>query len=314
MERYGVGHSLASESRLRPWKASLHLHADHKEGRSTVRKIRAEGPLQIQKVLYPEGHKVAHAFVLHPPSGIAQEDQLDILITADGGSHSVFSAPGASRWYKSSPDALSPSCQSVTLELRGQSMVEWLPYENLYFDRAWASNHLTAKLETGCRLIGWDIHQFGRTSCKQKWVNGRAHNEVKFFWANRLLWAESANWQSDDLCPLDDLHQLGEFSITATLWAFGPRLSDMEYEGLAAGLPYESECIAGVSQLATSDLRPKNFVSSGSAEPLEKEALIIMRLLSNDPEIARAVCEQTRAYLRPLIMEKKASDLRIWAT
>ena len=85
---------LPSERGLSPWGAKLHLCADQSNGRSTVRKTLAEGPLQIQRVLYPEGQAVAHAFVLHPPSGIAQEDQLEIRLVASGGSHSVFSSVG----------------------------------------------------------------------------------------------------------------------------------------------------------------------------------------------------------------------------
>jgi urease accessory protein len=305
---------LPSERGLSPWGAKLHLCADQSNGRSTVRKTLAEGPLQIQKVLYPEGQAVAHAFVLHPPSGIAQEDQLEIRLVASGGSHSVFSTPGATRWYKSSPQAISPSLQSVTLELKDRAMVEWLPYENLYFDQTWACNHLAVKLEPGCRLIGWDIHQFGRTSCKEPWLDGRTHNTVKFFLSNRLLWSEHAHWQSDNLHQPFDSHQLGEFSIVGTLWAFGPKLHEKNYEELAAGLPAHADCIAGVSQLAAPAIFSKGTVSSAHTTQDPEEALIIMRLLSNDPEIARSLCEQTRAYLRPLLTEKAATELRIWAT
>lgn len=306
--------SSPSESRLSSWKARLHLCADHTDGRSTVRKNYAEGPLQIQKILYPEGQAVAHAFVLHPPSGIAQEDHLEIQITANSGSHSVFSTPGATRWYKSSPGALSPSRQLVTLVLSGRSVVEWLPYENLYFDQTWACNQLIARLETGCRLIGWDIHQFGRTSCKEHWADGRSQNAVKFFLGNRLLWAEYAHWESSDLCRSSDRHQLGEFSISGALWAFGPKLDEKDYEELAASLPANSDCIAGVSQLAAPAMHTKDNLGDDHVTQDPTEALIIMRLLSNDPEIARSVCERTRAYLRPLIIKKVASDLRIWAT
>ena len=76
-------------SRLEPWQAELFLRADRPSGQTRVRKLHAKGPLQIQKILYPEGAGIAHTFVLHPPCGIAQDDELRIEIAASEASHSV---------------------------------------------------------------------------------------------------------------------------------------------------------------------------------------------------------------------------------
>lgn len=295
-----------SSGRLSAWQAELQLRADRTSGRSRVRRLRALGPLQMQKVLYPEGDGIAHVFILHPPSGIAQDDHLRIEITADDASHSVYTTPGATRWYKALPDAKQPAQQHVVLDLRNQSVVEWLPYENLYFDQAWAYNSLEIRLEDGCRALGWDLHQFGRTSCGEPWQSGRAQTTLSLYVCDQLVWTESAQWDSSHLMMQDDHHQLAGYSITGSLWAFGPAMSTQDFEALAASLPANPSCMAAVSQLPVTCPSPH-----GHSDP---QALVIMRLLSNDPEQARSVCEQTRAFLRPLMMSAPAADLRIWAT
>ena len=65
-----------------PWRASLAL-GFARRGDSTILVRRDHsGPLRVQKALHPEGPRVCHAIVLHPPAGIAGVDQLDIRIDA----------------------------------------------------------------------------------------------------------------------------------------------------------------------------------------------------------------------------------------
>jgi urease accessory protein len=305
---------LPSNVTLPPWKAVIHLSAEVGGGRTTIRRQHSEGPLQIQKVLYPEGDEVAHVFLLHPPSGIAQEDDLDIRIDANGLSHSLYATPGATRWYKSSAQARSPSTQRTQLTVQSGSALEWLPYENLYFDHTWAENHLTVRIETGSRLLGWDLHQFGRTSCNERWSGGRVRNGVALYLDDQLFWTETSQWTQANIDRSGDHHHLGRFSVAGSLWAYGPTLSDEHYETLAASLPYDDVCIAGLSQI-NAPRKTQQDVGAFSSDTLFKpESLVVMRLLSSDPERARQVCERTRAALRPLMIGKGASDLRIWAT
>lgn len=212
-------HLATSSTRLSPWRAELRLHADCYEDKTRVRRVHAKGPLQIQKVLYPEGESIAHVFILHPPSGIAQDDQLDIQILASGESHSVFATPGATRWYKSGPNAQGPSQQNVSLTLSDQSHLEWLPYENLYYDQTWAYNRLEIRLDPLCRMIGWDMHQFGRISCGEPWQSGRARNELLFYLQGELFWTESANWTPSTQATQETNTNLRD---TALPGAYGP--------------------------------------------------------------------------------------------
>src|SRR5258708_5936558 len=53
------------------WKAELRLAFRCDDEKTVLAQRRSEGPLVVQKPLYPEGPEVCHAIIVHPPGGIA---------------------------------------------------------------------------------------------------------------------------------------------------------------------------------------------------------------------------------------------------
>jgi len=53
------------------WHARLHLGFARRGERTVLQDNRHQGPLRVQKALYPEGDGFCPAILLHPPSGIA---------------------------------------------------------------------------------------------------------------------------------------------------------------------------------------------------------------------------------------------------
>src|SRR5437660_4919808 len=122
-----------SEPVAASWKASLSLSFARDENRCVLAKRSHEGPLVVQKPLYPEGVEVCHAIVVHPPGGIAGGDELALDVRCERGSHALLTTPGASKWYRS---AGTWARQSLHFKIAGT--LEWLPRETIVFDGALA--------------------------------------------------------------------------------------------------------------------------------------------------------------------------------
>src|SRR5882672_8293826 len=140
------------------WKAELRLRFAAEGGRTVLRERRSEGPLVVQKPLYPEGEAVCHAIVVHPPGGIAGGDELDLQVSAATGSHALLTTPGAGKWYRSAGPL---ARQSLHFDVAGT--LEWLPRETIVFDGAHASFECTVELRNDARYIGWEVLCLGRS-------------------------------------------------------------------------------------------------------------------------------------------------------
>src|SRR5260221_9486759 len=86
-----------------PWRARLALDFECRAQRSVLAARRHDGPLVVQKPLYPEGDSVCHAIVVHPPAGIAGGDELEVGMRAQAGAPVLLTTPGAGKWYCTSP-------------------------------------------------------------------------------------------------------------------------------------------------------------------------------------------------------------------
>src|SRR5262245_54838820 len=121
-----------AEPLAQSWKASLGLHYESIDGR-TVARAASEGPLVVQKPLYPEGPQTCHSIVVHPPGGIAGGDELSLHVESGTDAGSLLTTPGAGKWYRSA----GPWAKQK-LQFDVQGTLEWLPRETIVFDGALA--------------------------------------------------------------------------------------------------------------------------------------------------------------------------------
>src|SRR5881394_3228866 len=134
------------------WKAELRLGFAAENGRTVLRERRSEGPLVVQKPLYPDGESVCHAIVVHPPGGIAGGDQLSLKVRAGEGAHALLTTPGAAKWYRSGGAWAE---QSLDFDVDGT--LEWLPRETIVFDSALAGLRTRISLGEKASFIGWEV-------------------------------------------------------------------------------------------------------------------------------------------------------------
>lgn len=176
-----------SEPLQAAWRADLRLGFAFRDGKSTLAQKQFDGPLVVQKPLYPEGDAVCHAIVVHPPGGIAGGDELALSARTAPSAHALLTTPGAGKWYRSAgPWAR----QQLSFAVDGT--LEWLPRETIVFDGARAELRTRIELGAAARYIGWEVLCLGRTGSGERFGRGELRLSTDVLREGGLLWTERA--------------------------------------------------------------------------------------------------------------------------
>ncbi len=271
------------------WQANLALRFAERDGGTILAASRHEGPLRIQKALFPEGPELCHAIVLHPPAGICGGDQLRIDIEVGPEAQALLTTPGAGKWYRSA-GALAE--QAVTLKVGRGGTAEWLPQESIVFDAAQARMQTNVELEEGARYIGVETLCLGRRASGESFSRGQLQLATDIQLDGRLLWRERGRIEGGSAL-LDSPIGLAGFTVCSTVIAAG---ADMDAETLAAcrqAVPTEAGAQYGVTVM------PQLFVG---------------RYLGHSAEGARAWFVEIWRALRPTFIGRDMVVPRIWNT
>lgn len=266
-----------------PWRAELCLDFQKKGCRTLLSEKRSDGPLVVQKALYPEGDAVCHAIVVHPPGGIAGGDELAVTsrICSDG--HALLTTPGAAKWYRSAgPRA------SQALEFDVEGTLEWLPRETIVFDGARAALDCHVRLGEEARYIGWEVFCLGRIGSGERFARGEVRLETTVSRSGRLLLLERGTIEAGGLLMRSPAG-LGGRTVFGTL--------------LAASMSLESGhlrlCREGAGASMAITLLP---------------GLLVARYLGGSSEEAMSEFIRLWTLLRPALAGRPAVMPRIWST
>jgi urease accessory protein len=259
--------------------------------RTVLVENRHSGPLLVQKAIYPEGERICHAVIIHPPGGIAGGDDLSVEIDLEANSNAVVTTPAAAKWYK----APRQRCrQQTVIRLTKGSTLDWLPQENIFYNATRAASTFTLQIEPGATAIGWEMGLLGRQESGEQWREGSLRfvtsierTEGQPLWVERLLLDASGSLR--DACQ--GLHGFNAFG---TLWAIGSGCADAVAEDLAPDLPFETGLRAAVTTL-----------------PNE---ILLIRGLAHDVERLRQMMMDCWMRLRPHVHGLPSHRLRLWAT
>ncbi len=274
------------------WQASLDLGFERRDESTLLVRREHRGPLRVQKVLYPEGPRLCHAIVLHPPAGIAGGDRLQIGIELDADAQTLLTTPGAGKWYRSPTDGRLWAEQAVSLKVGAGATAEWLPQESIVFDGAQASMRTTVELEQAARFIGVETLCLGRRASGETFERGSLHLGTDIRLAGKLLWRERGVIGGGS--PL--LHSpigLAGFSVCSTVLVAGREIASETLRACRAVTASEAGARCGVSVM------PQLFVG---------------RYLGHSAQAAREWFVALWQYLRPSIIGREAAVPRIWNT
>jgi urease accessory protein len=271
--------------------AELCLRFARNKNRTLLVENRHRGPLRVQKALYPEGERICHAVIIHPPGGIAGGDELHVEIDLEPRSVAVLTTPGAAKWYKAPRN---PSRQQITIRLAKGSRLDWLPQENIFFNASRAASAFQLQIESGATATGWEIGLLGRKASSEKWSEGSLRWETSILgpdggplWVERMLLDGNSQIRK---AP----QGLSGFDAFGTLWAVGSDSAATLAEELNASLPFEPELRAGATSL--------------------DGGVLLIRALAQNVERLRQLMVACWMRLRPKVHGLQPQALRLWAT
>lgn len=269
----------------------LNLGFEKRQESTVLAHCRHEGPLRVQKALYPEGRDLCQAIVLHPPSGIVGGDELYIQVDAGAQSLVQMTTPGAGKLYGSAGPLAK---QSVVLSVGQDAVLEWMPQETIVFDAARVNIHTQVNLTAGSTFFGWDIYCLGRLASGESFNQGAVNVAYRVERDGEPLWIERGHFLGSD--PL--LHSpigLNGSTVCGTLM--------LSYNGIDA---QATELLARCRAITPGDdaLYGVTFLPG----------LLLVRYLGQSAEAVRNWFTALWAILRPDYLGRPAIPPRIWNT
>lgn len=278
---------LPSEARA-AWSGFLDLGVERRENRTALVRRYHYGPLRVQRPFYPEGDQVCHIYVLHPPGGIANGDDLNIVVRINRGAGALVTTPAAAKFYRCAQGA---GRLVQRLRVAAQATLEWLPQETIVFDGARADAVTQVHLAAGSRFIGWEIVCLGRPACRETFQRGRFSVLFQVFRDDRPLYLESGRY-------------VGGEPMLAQWWGL-------------AGFPVIGSMVATldderVLQALQGQFNRRSEDAWQSVTGLD--GLIVVRYMGTSSEQARRWFERVWQIIRPALLGRPACAPRIWRT
>jgi urease accessory protein len=270
------------------WAARLELGYEHENGVTRLTRRQHVGPLMVQKPFYPEGVDLCHSLLLHPPGGIAGGDRLEVEVTVGVQARVLVTTPGATKWYRSAGPAAQ---QRTTLVVGAGASLEWLPQENIVFDRARARMITRADLAEGACYIGWDITRLGRTASGERFDAGELRSRTEVQRAGRRLWGDYAQIEGGAELLRSPAGLAGR-PVMGTLLVAGPATERGLLDACRAVAPHgDAHC--GVTAVP---------------------GVLVARYLGSSAEAARSYFVALWRLVRPAVLGREVSLPRIWST
>jgi len=265
------------------FRAQLDLQGQLKR---TVLHFEHQGPLRIQKALYPDGPKCCHAVIIHPPGGIAAGDHLTLTVDVADRAHAVVTTPSATKWY----GAFGETAAAQHIRLNVQGHLQWLPAEAIVFDGAVVDSSVHMSVSSEGSVIGWDTLIYGRQGSGERFLHGVFNQTVRLSLGDEVVWIDRLRLKGGD--PLFDspLGLQGHHAL-ATIWVVTPQdvlVSDDCLASLRAFSP----------KVAFTRLHPR---------------VLIGRLLGAPIEL-RTQIEATWYWLNAHLLNQSIATPRLWAT
>jgi len=277
-----------------------HLTLDYRlDGDRTTALDRHDGPLRVLQRLYPEGPRICHHVLVHPPGGIVGGDVLDIEANLTAGTHALITTPGATRFYRSTgPEAV----QSLVARVADGARLEWLPLETIAYRSSVATNRMRFELAPGAEMIGWDVLALGLPAAGEAFENGASTVDSRYTQEIELpgIWLERGTVRASDQTLLDSPLGWAGQRVMGTVW-------------FAAGTALPRPQRDGLLELARTAAMAHALSSTAGATSPHAE-IVVLRVLGPRVEPVMALLTAVWSAWRQQAWHLSATPPRIWRT
>ncbi|TKF89955.1 urease accessory protein UreD [Vibrio breoganii] len=297
-----LGTKIADQTKL-GWKAQLCLSYSDRGDKTVLKHRSQQGPLAIQRPLYPEG-ATCHTYLLHPPGGVVGGDTLNIKVTVEPFAQSLITTPGATKFYRSDSKY---AHQKQILSVKNGARLEWLPQENIFFPNAYSRLDTEVHLEEGAQFVGWEMHCFGRPALKEGFELGHLIGKTEIYSEGKRVLVEGTNFRGGDNLMINK-GLLGR-SMMGTLYINedNPKLFELV-----------QSLLLSIVQSQTSDEHTVSNPSSGQQSLLlsvtQLEGLMVVRALGEWSEDILSAFTMVWQLVREHWTGSSPTAPRIWAT
>jgi urease accessory protein len=271
------------------WQAELALSFVRAGEQTVLHERRHRGPLRVQKPFYPEGERVCHVYLLHPPGGLVAGDRLMIDARIEAGAHALLTTPAAGKLYRSGSSERQ-AVQEQHLRVAAGASLEWLPQETIAFDGARTRMATRVELEGDACFVGWEVLCLGRPAAGERFEHGEVAPSWEVLRDGQLAYVERGQYSggSDALAAPWGLR--GQ-PVVGTLLCAAP--CACRHVDAARGALASSTGLAAVSGWGD---------------------VLVVRYLGPSVEDARRLFGAVWSALRPSLSGRPASAPRIWST
>jgi len=270
------------------WRGALALQFAATALGTVIARRRHEGPFYVQRPFYP-GDGACHAYLLHPPGGLAGGDTLELDVAVEGGAAALLTTPAATKFYRSDG---APSVQRQELRVAAGASLEWLPLDTILFGGSRALIETDVALEPGARFIGWEQLSLGRPLSGDHYATGELEQHTRVTVAGEPLLLESLRLRAGERL-LTASSGLASFGVCGVLYAY----------------PANDPLLVAV----------RGRLGAATPSPLRSGAtllgdLLVVRCLAREPEALRNLLEALWCELRPAVIGRAPSVPRVWRT
>ena len=204
------------------WEGLIDLNYHYKDQKTRVKSSYTRSPFRLQTPFYPENDHICHSVIIHTAGGIVGGDRLVQNINLEENCHALITTPAAAKIYKT--NGLTAT-QSTQITIASNSILEFLPQENIIFKGAKYQQNFQVLLGENSRFCTWEINRFGRTARGEKFNQGDWQSSYEVIQNGKLIWIDHQRLEgSDEICT--SLNGLNNYAISATFYWLGDDIPD----------------------------------------------------------------------------------------